>query len=149
ARYGRRLPTGEGPGKRGRRPAMIPLGDSVPTRRVAWVNLTLIALNVGIFLYELSLGPRLERFVLTWGAVPAEVIAWWAADRSPAAHAPLTLVTSTFVHASWLHLLGNMLFLWIFGDNVEDRFGHLGYLVFYLLAGVGAGVLQVWAGGPG
>jgi membrane associated rhomboid family serine protease len=110
---------------------MIPLRDVIPSRTRPVVTMTLIALNVAAFLYEQSMPPRLlEQFVFTWGLVPAQF-------------AVLNVFTSMFLHGGWMHLLGNMLFLWIFGDNVEDRMGHGRFLVFYLLCGTVAAMLQV------
>jgi membrane associated rhomboid family serine protease len=111
---------------------MIPLRDSLRPSRVPLVNYSLIALNVAVWLYELSLGPKLETLLRTWGLVPSDL-------------RPLQLVTSTFLHGGWFHLLGNMLFLHIFGDNVEDRLGHGRYLALYLLSGVAAGAAQALA----
>ena len=113
---------------------MIPIGDENAYRRTfPVVNYALIAINVVVFLVELS-QPDPQGYLVQWGAVPA---------RITAGHDLETLVTSTFLHAGWLHLLGNMLFLWVFGDNVEDAFGHVRYLLFYLACGVLAGLGQV------
>lgn len=117
---------------------MIPVGDEIPSRRVPLVTWGLIAANVGVFLLELMLGPQLDSFFMRWGAVPAFIT---HPDRYP--WAPFTLFTSMFLHAGWTHLIGNMLYLWIFGDNVEDALGHIGYLIFYLAAGLAAGLAQV------
>jgi len=117
---------------------MIPTADETPRRRTPWVTWGLIVVNVLIFVYELLQGQDLEQFIMRWGAVPAYI-----ADTANHPMAWLTLLTSTFLHGGWLHLIGNMLYLYIFGDNVEDRLGHLGYLVFYLSAGVLAGLAQV------
>src|SRR5262249_35807800 len=84
-----------------------------------------------VFLYQLSLGPHFEAFLHTYGLVPRHF-------------ALLSLMTSMFLHGGWFHLLGNMLYLYIFGDNVEDRLGHGRYLVFYLLCGAAAGAVQAW-----
>jgi membrane associated rhomboid family serine protease len=108
---------------------VIPLRDTVPSTRVPVVNLALIAANVAVFAYEASLGRGLERFLFAYGLVPRSF-------------SVATLFTSMFLHGGLMHLLGNMLFLYIFGDNVEDRLGHVRYLVFYLLAGVAAGAVQ-------
>jgi len=105
---------------------VIPLRDTIPSSRVPVVNYTIIALNVAVFLHEATLGSRIEGFLFTYGLVPREFT--------------LTAVfTSMFVHAGWLHVLGNMLYLYIFGDNVEDRLGHVRYVLFYLLCGAAAG----------
>jgi membrane associated rhomboid family serine protease len=108
---------------------MIPLRDTIPSLRVPVFNYLIIALNVLVFFYEVSLGPHAERFIYAYGLVPA--------DFSFA-----SLVTSMFLHGSWMHLLGNMLYLYIFGDNVEDRLGHARYVTFYLLCGMAAGLAQ-------
>src|SRR5437868_2519692 len=108
---------------------MIPLRDVIPTRTTPFVTVTLIILNVAVFLYELSLGPYVNNFVLYFGLIPA-AFSW------------VTIFTSMFVHGGFLHVAGNMLYLWIFGDNVEDRMGHGRFLVFYLLCGVAAALTQ-------
>ena len=122
---------------------MLPLKDSPKTWRTPWVNLTLIAINVLAFLYELALGPRLDLFLSRWAVIPAEVSA--VLRDAPGAHPAvlITLITAMFLHGGWLHLGGNMLFLWIFGDNVEDRLGHGWYLSFYLACGIVANLAQV------
>jgi len=117
---------------------MIPLGDEIRARRVPIVNYMLIAVNVVVFLFEFLLGKQAEGLVMALGAVPAYIT-----DPSNHPLAFLTLVTSMFLHGGWLHLIGNMLYLWIFGDNVEDILGHAPYLLFYLAAGLVAGVAQV------
>ncbi|HVC33415.1 MAG TPA: rhomboid family intramembrane serine protease [Chloroflexota bacterium] len=124
---------------------MLPLRDSPRARRTPWINLTLILVNVSAFLYELALGPRLDAFLARWAVTPALIGA--ALLHAPGAHPAVltTLVTATFLHAGWLHLGGNMLFLWIFGDNVEDRLGHGRYLLFYLVCGIVANLAQVFA----
>lgn len=117
---------------------MIPISDEIPSRRVPVVTGGLIALNVSVFLYELLLGSRVDQFYMAWGAIPAYI-------TDPLNHplAFVTLFTSMFIHGGWTHLIGNMLYLWIFGDNVEDVLGRVGYLAFYLTAGIGAGLAQV------
>ncbi|RME33704.1 MAG: rhomboid family intramembrane serine protease [Thermoflexia bacterium] len=117
---------------------MLPIGDELPSRRSPIVTLGLLGANVFVFFLELMMGPDLERFFMTWGLVP---YFFTHPDRYP--WAPLTLFTSMFLHGGWSHLIGNMVYLWIFGDNVEDILGHLGYLLFYLAAGVVAGLAQV------
>ncbi len=119
---------------------MIPIRDTVRARRFPVVNTVLILLNVLVFFFETSLGPvTLNRFVLAYGLVPARF--WAGTDASRW----LPLFSSMFLHGSWFHLLSNMLALYIFGDNVEDRMGHLRYLIFYLLGGVLAGLAHLWA----
>ncbi|MBA2277472.1 MAG: rhomboid family intramembrane serine protease [Chloroflexia bacterium] len=116
---------------------MIPISDDNRGRRTTpVVTFALIAINIVIFLYEVLLSEReLGRFIVEWGAVPLLVTEegrWF------------TLLTCTFLHGGWLHLGGNMLFLWVFGDNVEDVMGHASYLIFYLLTGVVASATQVF-----
>jgi membrane associated rhomboid family serine protease len=114
---------------------MIPLQDTVQTRNVPVVTWAIILLNGLAFLYELSLPPhQLERLYYTLGLVPARLgadpQAWW------------TLLSCMFLHGGWLHILGNMWMLYLFGDNIEDRLGPVKYLVFYLLCGLAAGLTQ-------
>jgi len=113
---------------------MLPIGDDDSARRaVPVVTYALIVLNVLFFLVELSGG---DAFIMKWAFVPNRFLANPAADF-------LTLFTSMFMHGGWLHLGGNMLYLWIFGDNVEDRFGQARFLIFYLLCGLGATAAQL------
>jgi membrane associated rhomboid family serine protease len=118
---------------------MIPLRDENPSGSVPVVTRAIIVLNVVAFLYELMLGPELRSFVFEWGLVPERLtLALRFGEESPIV--PLaTLVTSTFLHGGWLHLIGNMWYLWIFGDNIEDRLGKLRFVVFYLISGIAAG----------
>jgi len=128
---------------------MIPISDSMPVRRFPLVNLTLIALNIIVFLYELSLPTRaLDRFVAAWAVIPSNVLLALADPLGVAPSVWLTLVTSQFLHGGWAHIIGNMLFLWVFGDNIEEALGHFTYIVFYLLAGVAAALVQVIVMGP-
>jgi membrane associated rhomboid family serine protease len=121
---------------------MFPLRDSVPVQRWPVVTWLLIGMNVWAFLNELLLGPELEAFVRTWGFVPARHFAMAELNPEDWVGRYLPIFTSMFLHGGWLHLLGNMLYLYIFGDNVEDRLGHLRYLVFYLACGVGAALVH-------
>ncbi len=122
---------------------MIPVGDSTRRRITPYVNVGIIVASVLVFLYELSLDSiDTNRFFLDWGVIPVQLVDWL---ESPSGiEEPATIVTAMFIHGGWLHLIGNMLFLWVFGDNVEDAMGHSRYLLFYLLAGVGAVALQVF-----
>ena len=115
---------------------MIPLKDTIPSRTFPFVNYTIILLNFLFFLYQLSLGPHLEKFLYAWGVVPAQFFAPLSIGHLHLSQRILPLFTSMFLHGGWLHFLGNMLYLYIFGDNVEDRLGHARYLLFYLLCGV-------------
>ena len=112
---------------------MIPLRDVIPSRTTPWVTFALIGLNIAVYVWGLTLGERgYEELLLTYGLVPAD-FSW------------LTLLTSMFLHGGLGHVGSNLLSLWIFGDNVEDRFGHGRFLIFYLLAGAVAALAQVWA----
>src|SRR3990172_3323844 len=110
---------------------MIPLRDVIPSRTTPFVTVCIISLNAVAFLFELTLpADRLDSFLRTYGLVPA-VLDW------------TTVLTSMFLHGGWLHFIGNMLYLWIFGDNVEDRMGHARFIAFYLLCGATAALAQV------
>jgi membrane associated rhomboid family serine protease len=133
---------------------VIPLKDYAgPRRRMPWVTWGLIAVNVVIFLYQVSLGPDAPVFMFAYSVVPAALTHGIPQTSLPGvpAHLPfytpepvyLTLITAMFLHAGWLHIGGNMLYLFIFGDNVEDRMGHFPYLLFYLFCGVVAGITQI------
>jgi membrane associated rhomboid family serine protease len=115
---------------------MLPIGDDDSDRRtIPFVTYALIAINVLVFvLLELPQGENLDAFLTRWGTIPAQIIA---------GQGLITLITSMFLHGGWLHLGSNMLFLWIFGDNVEDAFGHVLYLIFYLVCGLAASLAQV------
>jgi membrane associated rhomboid family serine protease len=121
----------------------IPLKDLNPRRTYPIVNIALILANFAVFIYQLTLPPHaFKAFLLANSAVPARLPAALA-GHAPLEAAILPILTSMFLHAGIAHILGNMLFLWIFGDNVEDFFGHFTYLVFYLVCGVGAGLLHI------
>ena len=122
---------------------LIPLKDNNPSRSYPVVNITLLFANVVVFLYQLALPPYDQKlFILSNATIPARIPAFLDGHMGFEA-AFLPLITSMFLHSGFLHLAGNMLFLWIFGDNVEDVFGHLPYLFFYLTCGLGAGLLHV------
>jgi len=127
---------------------MIPLRDENPSKTVPVVTIALVAINALAFFYELAIGRDLRAFVFDWGMVPARLtLALRGADESLTASAT-TFVTSMFLHGGWLHLIGNMWYLWIFGDNIEDRLGRFRFLWFYLLAGVLASLAH-YASNPG
>ncbi|HWN75305.1 MAG TPA: rhomboid family intramembrane serine protease [Candidatus Udaeobacter sp.] len=122
---------------------MIPLKDINPTRNFPFVNVMLISANVLVFLYQVTLSPHAAKaFILANATIPARIPAFLA-GHAPASVALFPLFSSMFLHGGLMHLLGNMLFLYIFGDNVEDAFGHIGYLFFYLLCGIGSGLIHV------
>ena len=111
---------------------MIPLRDVIPSRTTPYITVTIIILNAAAWLFEVSLDPEtLNRFISVYGVVPAHF------------SAP-TLITSMFLHGGWMHIIGNMWYLWIFGDNVEDQLGHGRFIVFYLLCGIVAALGQVF-----
>lgn len=123
---------------------MIPLRDANPSRRTPWITIAIIAVNTLVFLYEFSLNePMLRRMVFSMGMVPARVSAFATDPEIGFGDAFVPFFSSMFLHGGWLHLIGNMWFLWIFGDNIEDRLGHARFLLFYLLCGVGAGLAHV------
>ena len=123
---------------------MIPLRDANPSRGVPMVTLALIALNCLVFFYELVLPPAgLEQLVFTFGMVPAKLTAFPTHPDISFADATVPFLTSMFLHGGWLHLIGNMWFLWIFGDNVEDYLGHVRFLLFYVLCGLAASVAHL------
>jgi membrane associated rhomboid family serine protease len=124
---------------------MIPLKDHNPTRRIPVVNLLLIAVNIGVFIYQYFYLPQGPAYLIrALGAVPHDLFHSPAPGPRSLLPAPLTVVSAMFIHGGWLHLLGNMLYLWIFGDNVEDRLGHGRYLVFYLACGVIAALVHAF-----
>ncbi|MFN3649539.1 MAG: rhomboid family intramembrane serine protease [Armatimonadota bacterium] len=138
---------------------MLPLHDDNPTRSTPVVTIALILINVLVFLYQLSIG--LETSVIRFGLIPAELLQ--GADNAYGGRqlglppgevvqnlnpAPITLLTSMFMHGGWMHIIGNMWFLWIFGNNVEDSMGKVKYVLFYLFAGAVAAAAQI-ATGPG
>lgn len=117
---------------------MIPLRDTVPSSRFPVVTISIICVNALIFLAEINLGSRaLEHAFFTWGIVPLR----FTHPRLQANY--FTLLSSMFMHGGWMHIVGNMWSLWIFGDNVEDRMGRGGFLCFYLLSGLAAGAVHI------
>lgn len=122
---------------------MIPIRDDVPRSSTPFINYFLIAANVLVFLFEVSLDPQSRAaFIYQFGVVPLDVNSglFGTAHLDAAA---MPILTSMFLHASWLHLIANMWVLWIFGDNIEDYLGHFRYLLFYLISGVGAALLHI------
>ena len=121
---------------------MIPLKDDNPTRTFPIINYVLIAANVAVFIYEITLPPGASKAFLAANAMIPMRIPQFLAGYLGFKMAFYPTFTSMFLHGGWMHLLGNMLFLYIFGDNVEDYFGHVAYLVFYLVCGVGSGLIH-------
>lgn len=121
---------------------MIPLRDENPSQSVPVLTRTLIVVNAAAFVYQLMQGAELRTFMVTWGMVPARVTLALQYGEEPITGPALTLLTSMFLHGGWLHLVGNMWYLWIFGDNVEDRLGRGRFILFYLASGVVAALLH-------
>ena len=122
---------------------MIPLRDTIPSRRVAWMTRLLLAVNIAAFAIELRQGPAVEAFLYRFGVVPSYWFVSSVSDFLDWPHLFLTLLTAQFLHGGFLHLASNMLYLWIFADNVEDRFGPGRFLFLYLGSGVAASVAQI------
>jgi len=122
---------------------VLPLRDDIPSQRFPGLTVAIIAVNVAVFLFEVMQGPQIERFLYIWGFVPERYtdsrIASFFTLRQQAA----PFLTSMFLHGGWMHLIGNMWILWIFGDNVEDRLGRLGFLGLYLVGGCVATLLHL------
>ncbi|MGD1213062.1 MAG: rhomboid family intramembrane serine protease [Candidatus Acidiferrales bacterium] len=123
---------------------MIPLKDMTLRRSVPGVTLLLIAANVIVFAHQLLLPPAAgELLIRTYGLVPAKIALALAGRHYTLAQALLPFFTCMFLHGGFLHIIGNMLFLWVFGGNVEDRLGHVPYLVFYIVCGIASGISEV------
>jgi membrane associated rhomboid family serine protease len=122
---------------------MLPLHDDIPTRITPVVTISFLLACVAVFFWQLSLGSHMQKAIYSFGVIPAVLfdIKTLPADlvSVPAA---ATLITSMFLHGGWMHLIGNMLYLWIFGNNVEDAMGHARFIVFYLLCGIAAALAQ-------
>ncbi len=120
---------------------MIPLRDLNPRLTTPYVTVLIIVANVAVFFYQLTLGPQAaQEMVYTFGMIPARIPMVFGGQEVTLFQALSPLLSSIFLHGGWFHLIGNMWFLWVFGDNIEDHFGHFSYLLFYLVCGVGAGV---------
>jgi membrane associated rhomboid family serine protease len=127
---------------------VIPYSDpSEPGRIFPWVNLGLIAINFLVFFYQLSLGAQgmehLDKFIADFGIVPCEYTNHCTPYPGTPHQLLITLFSSMFMHAGWLHILGNMLYLFVFGDNIENSMGHIRYFFFYLICGLGASALEI------
>jgi rhomboid family protein len=122
---------------------MIPLRDTNRSHTVPFITIMLIVLSGLVFLYELSLGRQLTRLFYLFGVVPSFYFNSQYWERAGLLAGILPLFTSMFLHGGWLHFLGNMLYLWVFGDNVEDRLGHWRFFFFYLICGLAAALLHI------
>jgi membrane associated rhomboid family serine protease len=119
---------------------MIPIRDTIPTQNAPIINNTLIGINVLIFLLQMAQGAGLDRFIYIYGLVPARYTNPQISSYFPLGHQIFSFLSFMFLHGGFWHLLGNMWSLYIFGDNVEDRLGHLRYILFYLLCGLASGI---------
>jgi membrane associated rhomboid family serine protease len=122
---------------------IIPLKDKNPSGTVPFVTIAIIAANVLVFFYELSLRGRIEDFIVTYGLIPARFVFFFEYHGGFVDNALVPMLVSMFLHGGWLHIISNMWFLWIFGDNIEDRLGHGVFLIFYIFCGIVAGLWQV------
>ncbi len=121
---------------------MIPITDAISSKRMPVVNVAIIIACTLVFIYELTLSvPDLNRFFFDYSVIPATLDSW--VNHPSGLRTPSTVVTAAFLHGGWLHLGGNMIFLWVFGDNVEDALGHVLYALFYVVCAAGAITLQV------
>jgi len=122
---------------------MIPLSDENPPRTTPYVTYALIAINIAVYLYQITLGSQVEGFIAACAFRPAELVTGQDLPPPSCVQPPwLTIFTSMFMHGGLMHIGSNMLFLWIFGNNVEDAMGHVKYLLFYLVCGVAAALVQ-------
>ena len=123
---------------------MIPIRDNIPSSRFPAATISIIALNAVVFLRELAMGPHLQDLMLNYAIIPARYTQPEVAHLFSLHDQIAAIFTSMFLHGGWIHLIGNMWVLWIFGDNVEDRLGHAGYVVLYLASGVAAAMLHIY-----
>ena len=123
---------------------MIPLKDDNPTRIFPIVTIGIIAANILVFTYQLSLGAGYEKFIFTYGAFPYEIT--HSVDIGPPVQMPVffTVYSSMFMHGGFMHIIGNMLYLWIFGNNIEDSMGHIRFIFFYLICGTVASLTHIF-----
>jgi len=122
---------------------MIPLHDNIPSQRTPYINYSIIVVNCLFFLFQVATGPHLHEFIETLGFIPARFLALWSNFPENLLSIHLTLFTTMFLHGGWLHLIANMWTLFIFGDNVEDTFGHVRYLLFYLTCGLAGSLMYL------
>ncbi|MBW1608804.1 MAG: rhomboid family intramembrane serine protease, partial [Deltaproteobacteria bacterium] len=119
---------------------MIPIRDTIPSKNYPVVNHTIIGINVALYLFEMSQGANLDRFIYIYGLVPARYSVPQIASYFSTGQQLFSLLSFMFLHGGFFHLLGNMWFLYIFGDNIEDRLGPFRYIAFYLLCGITSGL---------
>ena len=123
---------------------MIPLRDNIPARRKPVVTTVIIVVTTYIFFHQIGLGPQAQLLFIQKGVVPARFFGNGLGINGGWVAATPTLFSYMFLHGGWMHLIGNMWMLWIFGDNIEDRLGHLRFVIFYILCGVGSGLFHVF-----
>ncbi len=123
---------------------MIPIRDRNPSGTFPYITIGIIVVNVIIFLYEFSLGSELGKFIMKFGVVPLKVSYYSQASDLTFINTFFPFISSMFLHGGFIHLIGNMWFLWIFGDNIEDKLGHFKYLAFYFICGIIASSVHVF-----
>jgi membrane associated rhomboid family serine protease len=123
---------------------MLPLRDNIPSSRFPGATLGIIIVNVLVFLHELRLGPRLEELLMQYAVIPVHYTNVEVAQQFTLSQLLFAFFSSMFLHGGWIHLIGNMWSLWIFGDNVEDRLGRANYLLLYLASGVAAALMHIF-----
>jgi len=122
---------------------MIPIRDKNPSGTFPYVTISIIVLNVSVFLYEISLGPNLNIFLMKYGVVPLKVKHFSIDSDVTFINTFFPFISSPFLHGGFIHLIGNMWFLWIFGDNIEDKLGHFKFIIFYVICGITASYVHV------
>ncbi len=122
---------------------MFPLKDTIPSTSFPIVTLGIIVFNFVVFFYELTLGPQLNVFINQYGIIPSNFMSTVNKNMFYIFPSSIPLFTSIFIHGGWMHIIGNMWYLWIFGDNIEDRTGHFRFFLFYVLCGLAAGVSYI------
>jgi len=123
---------------------MFPLWDDQPTKKFPLITVAIIVLNTIVYLYEASLGEKFTQFIYAMGLIPFEITHHIDLLPTSPSIIYLTIFTSMFMHGSIIHLLGNMLFLWIFGNNVEEYLGRVNFIIFYLICGISAAFTQIF-----
>lgn len=122
---------------------MFPLKDRAPTKRFPFVNLLFICFNIAIFIYEIKMGPMLNDFVTKNAIIPYKIIHPNILNIIDIKKIIFPFIISMFLHGGWIHLIGNIWYLWIFGDNIEDRLGHFKYFLFYFFCGLIASLIHI------
>ncbi len=123
---------------------MIPIRDKNPSGIFPYITIGIIVINVSVFLYEISLGPDLNVFLKQYGVVPLKITHYFQASNLTIFKTFFPFISSTFLHGGFIHLIGNMWFLWIFGDNIEDKLGHFKYFIFYIICGISASFVHIF-----